>query len=131
MYLGSCAIFENVSHDRECGNPAPYLHNGSSEWFHFQVVAAAAPRVKTTHVSFKSGLVLPRYASFVYTHFLMSEVGPFLISAHMYVTFWWLVEQVWLGFELIRLAIIVLFCCYSMCFVYTVVSLHVSFTVFR
>ena len=40
---------------------------------------------KTTHVSFRSGLALLRYASFKYTHFLMREVGPFLtcISAHI------------------------------------------------
>ena len=66
-------------------NPAPYLCDGTSEWLHFRVVAAATPRVKTTHVSFRSCLPLLRYASFKYTHFLMHEVGPFLISAHKYV----------------------------------------------
>ena len=65
-------------------NPAPYLRDGTSEWLHFQVVAAATPRVKTTHVSFRSHIPLLRYASFKYTHFLMHEVGPFLISAHIF-----------------------------------------------
>ena len=68
-------------------NPAPYLRDGTSEWLHFRVVAAATPRVKTTHVSFRSLIPLPRYASFKYTHFLMREVGPFLISAHIYPDF--------------------------------------------
>ena len=61
-------------------NPALYLRNGTSEWLHFRVVAAATPRVKTTHVLFRA---LPRYASLKYTHFLMREVGPFRISAHI------------------------------------------------
>jgi hypothetical protein len=66
-------------------NPAPYLRDGTSEWLHFRVIAAAMPRVKTTHVLFRSRLPLLRYASFKYTHFLMREVGPFLISAHIYI----------------------------------------------
>ena len=71
-------------------NPAPYLRDGMSEWLHFRVVAAATPRVKTTHVSFRSRLPLLRYASFKYTHFLMREVGPFLISAHICLPCWFL-----------------------------------------
>ena len=63
-------------------NPAPYLRDGTSEWLHFRIVAAATPPVKTTHVSFRSRIPLLSYASFKCAHFLMREVGPFLISAH-------------------------------------------------
>ena len=69
-------------------NPAPYLRNGTSEWLHFRVVAAATPRVKTTHVLFRSRLPLLRYASFEYVHFLMCEVGPFLIFAHIFMSYY-------------------------------------------